>query len=396
MSEETEAAGEMWVVLPATDETKRRSHISFGGREFQVDLLDPFGGGQPVRIQGAEQPNLRPTVLLDSNTIDAFRGYFLPANRLGPVRRETVRQILAYLVERRFDYNPFFYFIESAAKNSKGKFRKHAIDAAAAVLTLHAMDEALFLETGYVQVSPAALEPYLEATGAKSLEEAAVRRTEFMLQNPITADLRPMERAGYAMLLKAALIRRAGSGEVEDRERELRDFAIGALGVNMARERIAGLHHFAGLVDGLVPVEPTKGYTDVLRRIRSAAWDLLLLRLPEYLLACAADEEAVPVARICAADRHLRQIGATQRIMSVRPTPGPGCGPAAEVEFDLSALERRLGAERLRAMRLEDRAWQRQRTAERWGKLSSPLGTPDLDQLITGLEEGIRPFCALD
>src|SRR5207253_2958908 len=94
------------------------------------------------------------------------------------------------------------------------------------------------------------------------------------------------------------------------------------------------------------------------RRLKAAAWDLILLRLPPQVLAMLDDQ--ITVGYICTSDRSLWQISRTGRLQAVMRM-----GDAVEAtpvwSYDPDPLELKIDSRTMRTVLDDDADWQRAR-----------------------------------
>lgn len=156
-----------------------KSSFDFGDDDFTISIIDNFGGRQPILLHeetlGKEETQIpfRPTAVLDSNVVSSLVQFATNSPILSPSRHKTIYNFLKYLIERRIDYNPFFYYMEGFWRENATDFPHYAESVSRAILTLHNMDDARFLELGEVVVDPSRLALYADEYGEKSFEDIA-------------------------------------------------------------------------------------------------------------------------------------------------------------------------------------------------------------------------------
>jgi len=108
-----------------------RSSQHFGDSQFEIHIIDHFAGRQPLLINSESVRNeikipFRPTAILDSNVVNYLHQYVTSKIQLEANRQKTVREFLNFVVTNNLDYNPFFYYMEGAAKDENGSLLRYA------------------------------------------------------------------------------------------------------------------------------------------------------------------------------------------------------------------------------------------------------------------------------
>jgi hypothetical protein len=152
---------------------------------------------------GDVQLGFRP--ILDSNLVSNLHQYVTKGPALDMHGRKAVKEFLGFVIARRLDYNPFFYFIDGAAKNDATLLSKYATQFSASMLKLHTMDEQRFLTTGDIVTDPVRVERYASEYGSPTIEDIAPLHAQRMIA-PTDPILDGMMRLSYAGLLKMALL----------------------------------------------------------------------------------------------------------------------------------------------------------------------------------------------
>jgi hypothetical protein len=373
-----------------------RSSFRFGDSDFDIHVIDNFGGLQPLLInqdaltQDEIQIPFRPTALLDSNVVGSLVQFVTKQPPLLPNRHLAVAELLKFFLEKKLDYNPFFYFMEGAWKEQAPDLLKFAEKVSLSVISLHTMDERTFLTTGEVVTDPSRLALYSEEFGKETLEEIAEVHARSMV-TPIDPHVEGMNLLSYATLLKMSLIHKTSTKPIGGKYSALRTFMEDTLNIAMGAERMLALGYFAGQFDGFLPLQKGANATRVLRRIHAAAWDLLLLRLPSMLLAHSGPKNGIIVGFICTSDRSLAQIAKAYTLRAVLPSQREGRElPVAT--YDLSWLHDHIDRDMLEQMQIDDLEWQKQRS-DRMNKEEWHVSFDALTELVTELESQVVSVC---
>jgi hypothetical protein len=351
----------VWLLSPKPSRALDRTH-DFTAGGFGISVIDQFAGRDPFLInhdfavKRVGTVCCIPTVVLDSHIVDYLTKYAKNPGKLSGDQYRAVRKFLEFMIERGYDYNPFFYYIESVARNGKAKAKECALDAAETLLRLHTMDERVFKLENRIVTDPAGLEPYAERFGVATIEEMVPLMIEAMTSDIDAEAFNGWMEYSYAVLLKMVLIHLGGKRTVEEKCELLRDFMEGELNVVAAREGAIAPYYFAGQLERFIPVKKgMSSFADARKKLKASAWDLFLLRIPELHLAMG-DEEETLLCYICTSERDLRAIGRHFTIEQVVAQSSHSY-PATAVSLAISSNDKRLSADK--AIRIVERQKQR-------------------------------------
>lgn len=253
------------------------------------------------------------------------------------------------------------------------------------------MDDARFLESGEVVVDASRLAVYADEYGKKSFEDIARAHSKAMTIPP-DPHIDFIYKLSYATLLKMAVIHKTSNHSLEGKFRKLKEFVEQALKITMGAERILSLGYFSGLYDGFIPLQRGSNSSRILKRIRSAAWDLLLLRMPAHLLSTTG-EHGIVVGYICTSDRTLSQIAKAHTLQAIISGifPNPGFTPISA--YDYSYLLPYVKREIIEKITDEDSEWQKKRLSL-LKKGGYPLSEETLAAIVIDLEKRVTEVCA--
>ena len=132
----------IWIFRPDEPSLFLKSSIQFGDDRFSVYIADPYAGLQPILLNheafGNElQIPFRPTAILDSNIVTYLHGYVRSGSLLGSIQRQVIHEFLSFVIRKRLDYNPFFYYLEGTAKDKLNSMLNYAQEVSHSILTLH-------------------------------------------------------------------------------------------------------------------------------------------------------------------------------------------------------------------------------------------------------------------
>jgi len=361
-------------------EYQKRS-FDFGTEDFKISVIDQFWGRVPAVISmgtlvGNYPPVLAPTVILDSNIMTYLHQFVADREAQDEKQRKAVIQLLDYLLHTKFDYNPGFYYLESFSKSAESS--QKIIEYTKSILSLHMMDELHFLQKREIRVNEATLIKYVERYGTYDIDEMANRQYEIQqkLHVPGT-DWKVL----YLIILKAALIHRTFQGNFEAKLRKLYEFVYEIFGVLFSRELGVASFYFSGELDKFIPLQKNANAENTIKRMKSTAWDMYLLRLPELMLC--HEIAPIPLAMICTGDKGVQAVGRRFRIRRLFTTQGVPF-PELEIRFDGNRNDE------LRADLFEEFSQNRK---EKRRDLDVDQVLSELDKHIERLENEIIEFC---
>ncbi len=373
------------------------SSVHFGDDQFGIHIVDEFAGLQPILLnldtftRDEIRIPFRPTAILDSNVVGYLHQYVSSEPALDPQRRETVHDFLRFVVSNRLDYNPFFYYMEAAAKDEDGTLTAHARAVSESILRLHTMDNERFLATGDIVTESGLVAEYATEFGVATIEEIAPLYARAMVC-PTDPRVDGLSRLIYASLLKVGLIHKRSRRGVAAKYEELRLFMQQTLDIAMGAERMLALGYFAGQYDEFIPIQRGANPDRLLKRLRAATWDMLLPRLPAEMLVSSI-EDGVVLGYVCTSDRTLRQLAEGCKIEAVMGVAPKAHQPLPFMSYDLSALKQILGAEAIAEITKRDAEWQRSRLP-RLTESAERISYDDLLTVIADLEAEVLQFCA--
>ncbi len=349
----------------------QKRDFDFGTEDFKISVIDLFAGRVPAVISretllGNYPPVLAPTVILDSNVMAYLHQFVTARETQDEKQRKTVIQLLDYLLHTKFDYNPSFYYLESFSKSAESS--QKIIEYTKSILSLHMMDELYFLQKREMRVNEVTLGKYAEKFGTNDVDEMAKRQCEILQKMHVPGtDWKVL----YLIILKAALIHRTFRGDFEAKLRKLYEFVYEIFGVLFSRELGVASFYFSGELDKFIPLQKNANAENTIKRMKSTAWDMYLLRLPELMLC--HEDAPIPLAMICTGDKGIQTVGRRFRVRRLFTTQGMPF-PELEIRFDGNRNDE------LRAELFEE--FSRNRKDKRRDL--------DVDQVLSGLETHIE------
>ena len=324
-------------------------HSAAFGEKYRIHVIDPFARRRPLLVthdilsSNADYPlQFTVTLVLDSQMASTLHAYRLGREAMDPDRRRAVQCLLRFASSRGFDYNPLFYLMESFYCNDRAVFIDNVAPVATSLLYLHSMDSKQFNETDELRLNPDALDYYFTLYGQRTLEDCGTACIERFLRDYQAHDMLQGLRVSYLCLLKMTLIHKRISGHIEVKFDEYQRFIRDELGCAVAYESLLATYYFADLAGNFMRVQPGMELARAKRVLWSIAWDLMLLRIPEYLLT-PRHLPRVNLGYACSADRYLVELGKLFSIMRmiVRSDSDEIVGPL--LAMDLTALEKKVG-----------------------------------------------------
>jgi hypothetical protein len=391
----------LWTFLNGRPSPMLRGSRGFGPDQDRIEVIDVFGGREPIAVNynfingGTNQVAFQPMVLLDSNVVAYMQEFVNSTSQANPGRRRAVLELLDWLNTVNWDYNALFYFMESAAKDERGAFYPHAVRATRDMLILHTMNVEVFQQSGRVLVDPFLLRPYQEDYQEREIDGIAKKQVDRMLSDghEWLKALEPMHAITYAVLMKMALLNRRKGLSLLDKDECLRSYIDERIGISLGRELCLASFYFAGQVGRFVKFEKSMGMEKIRRSLMASAWDLFLLRLPEYLLARIGIPATV-VAYPCTTEKALQIVGRSTHIEMISAPAGSEAHAIPILSFHPRDLEPVIGTEALETLEARGRA--ATLAAEKRALRGEPA-SPKIDpaQLVAEVENEARKELSL-
>lgn len=368
--------------------------IDIEDEDFGISIIDQFSGKQPLLMSratlgGQSGIAFHPTVLLDSNVVSYLHEYKTKPDFRKSNKGRVIRKLLEKFIELGCDYNPVFYFSESAAKNDLATLEPYAREMANTMFSFHSMDQQRFLETDEIIPSPEAISKYLEHFGvdnASQMPDAFLSATIFSPDRPEFSNVCD---AIYVTLLKMILIHLTSNVSTPRKLEQLRAFFDDELGYQMARELLIATDYFSGNCDRFISLKPGSKWENMKPKLKASAWDILLLRIPEILLA-SGDHDEAPLGYVCTAESALRDIGKLFMIKAVSCMPPDVTVPKPMIDYDFRRIEEKYGSDITAEIRRTLPTIEDALGASSTGKSGNRAV---LSALVTSLEQDVRSLC---
>lgn len=281
----------------------------FQSGDFTISVIDLFGGMIPRLISYETIMDymplpLVPTVLLDSNIMALLNDYVLHPQILSDDKTKAITKLIDYFLHTKADYNPTFYSFEAFGKNKETDISEQFTEFSKTILSLHMMDELHFLKKREIRPDKESFKKYCEKFDTENLDEMAQRDYEYTKRATANQD---DLYVFYVLLLKMALIHKTSNKGIVSKMEALYEFTFTNFGLLFGEEMGVAAHYFAGKLDKLIPLQKGADYENMISRLRSATWDIYLLRFPPLLLS--KHEPPLPFCKICTGDKQLAYIG---------------------------------------------------------------------------------------
>ena len=270
-------------------------NLQFGVKD-PIFLIDQFNGKRPAIInkefldKGSIQFQMFPSALLDSNVLDRLDNFVQRGHST-----DGFLKFLQFLAQNRWDSSAMFYYLEHFSKSSLEDFKKNAIRRTESLLKVHSMDDLHFVKTGQLVSDKKAIEDYLSFSRTKTLQEIAEQRVEHFIQSYRKSDLVSMIEATEIALIKMVLIRKSEMKKASTIEQynEFKRFLKNDLGVFLAREVHLAMHYFCDNAGRLLGIQSNTPKEKAVSIIKSTAWDIYLLRMPEIMFPESPSEVCI-------------------------------------------------------------------------------------------------------
>ena len=292
------------------------------GETNPIYLIDQFSGKRPALFNkkfistGKVEFPMYACAILDSNIIDA-----IDKKVSNNATFDGLDSFLRFLIKDGWDFNLLFYYLEHYAKSSISDFKKNAIRRTESLLKLHSMDEKFFLTTGKISSNLEAVNHYTQQAGVKNLAEVAESRVISFIGQWDKRALVNMTELTQIALIKMVLIHKYEQPQSSaiKKYNELVRFLRVDVGIMLARESHIGLHYFCDLAGKLLGIQSNTSIERALSIIKSTAWDIFLLRMPEALFSENPDE--LCIAYIATHEKSLQNLANLFTIESIKSTP---------------------------------------------------------------------------
>lgn len=367
----------------------------FASRKHSLCVIDQFSGKRPFlfddELSSKLQLRLIPTVILDSQVASALHQYRTEPASTPRSQVNSAIKLLWFLAKTNWDYNPFFYCIESASKApSYGQYFAGVTPTLRSIIELQLMNEDKFRRENVFEIHHEKEISFLKANGFQSVQEAAEKRAKLFWDQAQGGEYFNQIQLSYAALLKMSLIKNQLKQPPFKKMEKLRLFMKKELGCFLAREFHLAYHYFTGVLPRLVIVEKNLKFEKAKKNLRATAWDIFLLRLPELLLANATIDETF-IGYPCTAEKELQELGSLFSIERlILRENNAGLIPVLGVKFD-PRIENALGLPSKAS--LDEFSHMQTQDIIQSADKRKPITIQKLNKLVERLEMELKDYC---
>lgn len=309
-----------WTYLP--DKQSFLSHpAAFGDEDFSLSIIDPFRGNQPLLLNNetvaADKWDIsyQPQIILDSQVLNYIGWYINDPSKLPGDRFVFARRLLQYLATNKYFYSPFFYYFESMSKGSNESQLRPAFEL---IARMHCMDTEAMLRDGSFSFDDRRFNELKSAFNAATFDDlvdsemsSAREFSDTMNEQTKLIDII------YCLIIKTVLIEKSQPHlSLRQKFDMIQEFLENTIEAQFSYEIMASFCYFAGKLQNFFKIQTTMKHGKAKQIMRSCAWDLLLLRQPDFFLAFGCPEHTV-ISSICTNDRALTEIAGIYRLGSL-------------------------------------------------------------------------------
>lgn len=286
----------IWEISKSPYQSEFLSETLEFGKHNPIFLIDQFGGKRPAIInkefltRGSINFSMFPTSLLDSNVLDQLDKFVQKGKAT-----DGFLSFLRFLTLRGWDSSAIFYYLEHFSKSPIEDFKKNAIRRTESLLKIHSMDDSHFLQTGEIIPNADSIKYYTTTSGVSTLYEVAEKRVKYFIDSYSKTSLISMIEATEIALIKMVLIRKyeMRKSSVVEQYNEFIRFLKDDLGIMLAREAHLAIHYFCDNAGRLLGIQSTTSKEKAVSIIKSTAWDIYLLRMPEIMFSESPSEVCI-------------------------------------------------------------------------------------------------------
>ncbi|MCX5818188.1 MAG: hypothetical protein NTX75_18405 [Proteobacteria bacterium] len=309
-----------WTYLP--NKQSFLSHpAAFGNDDFSLSIIDPFRGNQPLLLNNetvtADKWDIsyQVQIILDSQILNYVDWYISDPGKLPGDRLVYVRRLLQYLATNKYFYSPFFYYFESMSKGSNESQLRRTFEL---IARMHCMDTEAMLRDGSFCFDDRRFSELRSAFNATTFDDLVdSEMTSAREFSGIMSEQIKLIDIIYCIIIKTVLIEKSQPRlSLRQKFDMIQEFLENVIQARFSYEIVAAFCYFAGKLQNFFRVQTTMRHDKAKQILRSCAWDLLLLRQPDFFLAFGSPEHTV-ISSICSNDRALRDIAGIYRLASL-------------------------------------------------------------------------------
>lgn len=292
------------------------SSISFTSGKELIGIIDQFQGKRPKILNRDYIVNKKQidskivcTLILDSQTVDHLHKFETAENHK---TTDIVRTFLKHVSKKNCDYNPVFFLLENWAKSSNDQYLKKSSEKLSSILKLHSMREDIFIEKGIIEYKKDAIDHYCKLYNSENLDECGAAWAKRLTNHGLFSHQLQVVEILYTCLLKMVLIHfinpEINEKNIMEKNYKFQKFLKNDLNLRLARESALSIYYFAGYAGKLIGTQTRTPYEKAVIKLKATAWDMLLLRFPEFLLS-PRNKPEMNLAYVVTAEKKLFEIG---------------------------------------------------------------------------------------
>ncbi|RXE96041.1 hypothetical protein [Pseudoalteromonas sp. PS5] len=372
----------------------------FESNNKKIGIVDQFQGKRPAVLNRefvVDRKELQfyivHTLILDSHIVDGLHRFISGKGKLDIDSRVVTKDFLKHVSKLNCDYSPMFYLAENMAKSSKEQFVKTSSEKLASILRLHCMEESSFVENEEIKYKKDALDHYYDLYGASNFDDCGANWAKSLVDSQELKYYIDLTRVSYACLLKMVLIHfmnpTINEKNILYKNKEFETFLTSELNILMAREVNLALYYFSNFAGKFVNVQPNMSFAKAVKNLKATAWDLLLLRLPEFLLTPSNLPE-INTAYIVSSEEKLLSVGDMFNLESIFYSDLKSKA-SPKLSFNAEIFESVISKDKLDAVFRDREQLSLSRLQE---NLAAPISDSKLNWLIEDLENQLKYLCA--
>jgi hypothetical protein len=372
----------------------------FESNTKKIGIVDQFQGKRPAVLNKEfviDRKELQfyvvHTLILDSHIVDALHRFISGKGQLDVDSRAVTIDFLKHVSKLNCDYSPMFYLAENMAKSSTAQFLKTSSEKLASLLRLHCMDETSFVENEEIKYKRESLEHYYALYSASNLDDCGANWAKSLIDSDELKYYIGLTKVSYVCLLKMVLIHfmnpSINEKNILSKNQEFEKFLTSELNILLAREVNLALYYFSNFAGKFVNVQPNMSYAKAVKNLKATAWDLLLLRLPEFLLTPSNLPE-INTAYIVSSEEKLLSVGDMFNLESIFYSDLKSKS-SPKLSFNAEVFESVISQDKLDSLFSDREQLSLNRLQE---NLAAPISEQKLDWLIENLENQLKYLCA--
>ena len=266
---------------------------------------------------------IKPILLLDSNVMSAVHDFVTNKINMSKDRYESVNLLIKFIIKMKYDITGAFYCLEAIYKSNVNR-KFYILECLKTIFTLQTIDENIFEETGEIKSNPKKVKEELDFHNVDTLEKQSELIYKSFEKAYLNQEIDILLNITYVSLLKISIINYKNKPPF-DKYLETFTFFKDDLGIIGANELTFALLYYYNTDNYkkfLPPLQKRLNFDNLINKINSSTWDLLLLRLPPLFIDSEKDinyEKSAIVIKhfICTAENALKDLFSVQKIETI-------------------------------------------------------------------------------